>query len=151
MPLSFTSPLRHTPGSHLVSVIVEPDPPAGRAAARLRLKDHLPGDNRQDYAIEVVPALPVLLVDGDASGPIAEQRGTDFLRDALAPARDPTPGVLARVVPIQEFDAGPAVQRSGQGAGHPAARPDPVERAAPERRAGRGGGPTSSPTAAACW
>jgi hypothetical protein len=88
MPFSF----RHrfaAPGSHLVTVQAEPDA--------------LPGDDRQDFALEVLPQLPVLLVDGDANAE-ATRRGADFLRDALAPARDPHPAVLARVVPANEFD-----------------------------------------------
>jgi hypothetical protein len=50
------------------------------------------------------------LVDGDAR-PIspaetkARERGTDYLLNALAPKRDPSPIVLAKVVPIQEFDS----------------------------------------------
>jgi hypothetical protein len=103
VPLSFSHRFV-TPGSHLVSLIVEPDPPPEQRAPDYKIKDHLPGDNRQDFALEVLPALPVLLVDGDAR-PAPKRRGTDFLRDALAPARDPNPAVLARVVPIQEFDA----------------------------------------------
>ena len=27
----------------------------------------MPGDNRQDYAVEVMPTLPVLIVDGDGA------------------------------------------------------------------------------------
>jgi hypothetical protein len=94
----------NTPGTHLVSVIVEPDPPATERPFAYVVKDHLPGDNRQDYAIEVLPALPVLLVDGD-DRPGVKQRGTDFLRDALSPARDLTPAVAAKVVAVDEFDA----------------------------------------------
>src|SRR5207247_5205110 len=75
-------------GSHLVTVQFDGDP--------------LPGDNRQDYALDVVPALPVLLVDGDPD-PDAARRGVDFLRDALAPARDPSPSVVARVVSSADF------------------------------------------------
>jgi hypothetical protein len=102
VPLSF--PQRFlSPGSHLVSVIVEPDPPPGQRPAGYVVKDRLPGDNRQDLALEVVPALPVLLVDGDPR-PAPRLRGSDFLRDALAPARDRTPVVLARVVPVSDFD-----------------------------------------------
>jgi hypothetical protein len=93
-----------TAGSHLVSVIVEPDPPPEKRPPGYRVKDQLPGDNRQDVAVEVVEALPVLLVDGDLR-PNPATRGTDFLRDALAPARDRTPVVLARAVPVHEFDA----------------------------------------------
>jgi hypothetical protein len=84
--------LRHrfpAPGSHLVTVLAEPDA--------------LPGDDRQDFALEVLPQLPVLLVDGDPR-PDAPRRGADFLRDALAPARDPNPSVLARVVPAAAFE-----------------------------------------------
>jgi hypothetical protein len=55
---------------------------AGRAVD-YAIKDTLPGDNRQDFAVEVLPALPVLLVDGDTTG-APKRRGTDFLRDALA-------------------------------------------------------------------
>jgi hypothetical protein len=101
VPLSFSQRFA-TPGSHLVSVIVEPDPPAGQRPAGYEVKDLLPGDNRQDLAIEVLPALPVLLVDGDGR-PTVRQRGTDFLRDALSPARDPAPVVRAKVVSLREF------------------------------------------------
>jgi hypothetical protein len=102
VPLSF--PHRFTtPGSHLVSVIVEPDPPVEQRPPDYRIKDRLPGDNRQDFAVEVLPALPVLLVDGD-DRLAPRHRGTDFLRDALAPARDRNPVVMARVVPIRDFD-----------------------------------------------
>jgi hypothetical protein len=104
VPLSFSHRF-NAPGSHLVSVIVDPDPPREQRLAGYQIKDHLPDDNRQDLAIEVVPALPVLLVDGDARSAPAH-RGTDFLRDALAPALDRTPVVLARVVSIPDFDAG---------------------------------------------
>jgi hypothetical protein len=89
-------------GSHLVSVVVEPDPPIDKRPPGYRVKDQLPGDNRQDLAVEVVEALPVLLVDGDPRLNL-RYRGTDFLRDALSPARDRTPVVQARVVPLREF------------------------------------------------
>jgi hypothetical protein len=92
-----------TPGSHLVSVIVEPDPPPAERPAGYVVKDHLPGDNRQDLAVEVLPALPVLLVDGGDRF-AATRRSTDFLGDALAPARDLTPVVAARVVPFEDLD-----------------------------------------------
>jgi hypothetical protein len=111
LPLSFTH--RFTaPGSHLVSVSVEPDPPPEQRPSGYRIKDRVPGDNRRDLALEVLPALPVLLVDGD-SQPAPRERGADFLRDALAPARDPAPVVLARVVGIREFD--PALLTSDLG------------------------------------
>src|SRR5439155_17559322 len=76
-------------GAHLVSVQAEPDV--------------LPADDRQDFALEVLPQLPVLLLDGDPD-PAASRRGADFLRDALAPARDPSPAILARVVNVRDFD-----------------------------------------------
>jgi hypothetical protein len=89
-------------GSHLVTVLLEPDPPPDRRPAGYRLKDMLSGDNRQDFAVEVLPSLPVLLVDGDPS-PDASRRGTDFLRDALSPARDSHPAVRAQVVSVVNF------------------------------------------------
>lgn len=89
-------------GSHLVTVLVEPDPPPDRRPPGYRLKDQLPGDNRQDFAVEVLPALPVVLVDGDPN-PDAPRRGSDFLRDALSPARDPHPAVRAQVVSVAHF------------------------------------------------
>jgi hypothetical protein len=76
-------------GAHVIGVQAEPDA--------------LPGDDRQDFALEVLPQLPVLLVDGDPN-PAAGRRGADFLRDALAPARNPNPAVLARVVSSSAFD-----------------------------------------------
>ncbi|MFN4260285.1 MAG: BatA domain-containing protein, partial [Gemmataceae bacterium] len=102
VPLTFHQEFA-TPGSHLVSVIVEPDPPKEQRSKDYVVKDRLPGDNRQDFALEVVRALPVLLVDGDPK-PNAKLRGTDFLRDALSPKIDPKPRVLAQVVPIQELN-----------------------------------------------
>src|SRR5205085_4728519 len=98
VPLTFTHRFT-TPGSHLISLIVEPDPPLDQRPTGYQVKDELPGDNRQDIAVEVVQALPVLLVDGDAR-PTPKYRGSDFLRDALAPARDLTPVIAAKVVPI---------------------------------------------------
>ncbi len=88
IPISFTHRFA-TPGSHLVTLTLDDDP--------------LPGDNQQHFAIEVVRALPVLLVDGDER-PNPPTRGSDFLRDALAPRRDPNPALLVRVIPITAFD-----------------------------------------------
>ncbi len=87
-PISFKHRFPN-PGSHLITLKIG--------------NDALPGDNRQDLAVEVLPALPVLLVDGD-DRPSLKARGTDYLRDALAPTRDPNPSVLARVMPINAFD-----------------------------------------------
>jgi hypothetical protein len=94
-PFSFTHAFADA-GSHLVSVVVEPDPP-GQS-----VKDRVPDDNRTDFAVEVTPALPVLIVDGDPD-PAAPKRGAFSLRDALAPKRDPAPSVKATVVSIDEF------------------------------------------------
>lgn len=94
------------PGSHLVSVVVEPDPPPKKRPPGYQVKDELAVDNRRDFALEVLPPLPVLLVDGDTSQPGGnKRRGADFLRDALSPAIDPTPEVRVQVVRIQEFDS----------------------------------------------
>lgn len=117
VPLTFSHRFT-TPGSHLVSVTVEPDPPADQRPVGYQVKDELPGDNRQDIAVEVVQALPVLIVDGD-SRPTPKHRGSDFIRDALAPARDLTPVVLAKVVPIQEFDGAMLTARGVALAGTP--------------------------------
>ncbi len=95
-------------GSHLISVILEPDPPPGEWPANYPVKDELPGDNRQDFAIEVVRTLPVLIVDGDPTP--QPKRGVDFLRQALE-AGDPKPVVQAHVVSINQFD--PALVASG--------------------------------------
>lgn len=104
VPFSFAQAFV-APGSHLVSVILEADPPPQQRPAKYTVKDELPGDNRQDFAIEVVRALPVLIVDGQA-GSASEQRkpSVDFLRQALE-TRDPAPVVQTRVVPINEFDS----------------------------------------------
>lgn len=100
VPLSFGHRFA-APGSHRVALILEADPPPEKRPAKYAIKDEVPGDNRQDYAIEVVRALPVLIVDGDTLPP---KDGRDFLRDALAPALDPTPVVRVRVVSIDEFE-----------------------------------------------
>jgi hypothetical protein len=97
-------------------VLVEPDPPPEQRPPGYRIKDRVPGDNRQDLAVEVLPALPVLLVDGDPQ-PAPRERGTDCLRDALAPARDPAPAVLTRVVSIREFDPALLTSDLGKAAG----------------------------------
>jgi hypothetical protein len=121
VPFSFAHRFA-TPGSHLVSVVLEADPPPEERSAKYTVKDEVPGDNRQDFAMEVVPALPVLLVDGDAA-PVSKRRGSDFLRDALAPALDRTPVVQVRVVPIGEFDPAllslPEAGKGSEGAGRP--------------------------------
>jgi hypothetical protein len=96
VPFSFTHRFRTT-GSHLVSVIVEPDGPGAEP------RDRVSSDNRQDFAVEVVEALPVLIVDGESSAAPPPRRGSDFARDALSPRRDPNPVVRAEVVGINAF------------------------------------------------
>lgn len=77
-----------TVGTHLVSAIID--------------KDGLPNDNRRDFAVEVLPSIPVLLVDGEPRGGI-RKRPSDFLRRALAPDNDPQPSFIVRTVSINEF------------------------------------------------
>jgi len=101
LPLSFSQAFA-APGTHLLSVILEPDPPPENRPANYSVKDELPGDNRQDFAIEVMRELPVLIVDGTTRSN-STASGIDFLRQALE-ARDPAPVVRARVVPIDAFD-----------------------------------------------
>lgn len=101
VPITFSHRFDNA-GSHLVTVIVEPDPPEAERPAGYKVKDEIPGDNRQDLSVEVLEALPVLIVDGD-DRPSPERRGSDFLFAALSPERDLTPAVRAKVVPIQDF------------------------------------------------
>ena len=86
VPFSFTQRFASA-GSHLVTVQVD--------------EDALPGDNRAEYAIDVIPTLPILMVDGDPRH--ETRRGVDFLRNALAPVRDPNPSFLVQVVSISDF------------------------------------------------
>jgi VWA domain-containing protein/aerotolerance regulator-like protein len=95
-----------TPGSHVLSVVVEPDPPPEKRPPGYQRRDELAVDNRRDYALEVLPPLLVLTVDGEKDGPGGSKRkGITFLRDALSPAIDPTPEVRVQVVPVGELDA----------------------------------------------
>lgn len=82
VPLTFAR--RFPAGSHLVTLRIDPDA--------------LPGDDRQDFALDVLPAVPVLLVDGSARA-----SGGDFLHQALAPTRDPSPAFAVRTVPLAQF------------------------------------------------
>jgi hypothetical protein len=74
------------PGTHLVSLFIDPDPS----------QDLVRADNRQDLVVEVLQAIDVLLITGD---PTAAR----FLRDALQPASDPTPSVRVRMIRGEEF------------------------------------------------
>lgn len=97
VPFAFTHRFRSA-GSHLVSVFLDMDAPDAPDK-----RDRVPGDNRQDFAVEVVEALPVLIVDGETNPAMRSRLGADFLRDALSPARDPHPVVKSRVVTINDF------------------------------------------------
>jgi hypothetical protein len=109
VPYSFTHRFPR-PGSHLVTVLLEPDPPADDRPADYKVRDHVPADNRVDYALEVVPILPVLLVDG-GNDPDALDRGVAYLRTGLAPAADPTPAVAVEAMGVSQFDASALTER----------------------------------------
>jgi hypothetical protein len=85
LPFSFVQRFS-TAGSHRVTVRID--------------DDVLPGDNVADYSIDVTSAIPVLILEGDAT---ARHPSSSFLRDALAPIRDPNPGFLLRTIPVAEF------------------------------------------------
>jgi hypothetical protein len=102
VPLRFTHRFA-APGSHLVTVVLEPDPPPENRPPGYVVKDHVPGDNRQDLSVEVVEAVPVLLVDGDPN-PAGRPGAAYFLHAALTPKGDPNPIVQARTVPLADFD-----------------------------------------------
>jgi hypothetical protein len=93
------------PGSHLLSVIVEPDLPPEKRPPGYAVKDKLTADNRRDFAIEVLPPLPILLVDGEAGSGGNKRSSAEFLRDALSPAIDPTPEIRVQVVSHRDLDA----------------------------------------------
>jgi von Willebrand factor type A domain/Aerotolerance regulator N-terminal len=103
LPLDFTHQFVE-PGSHLLTLVVEPDDPAKKrdpVLDKTLIKDRLPADNRQDFAV-MLSLLPVLLVDGLAPTP-GKYRGADFLQVALAPARDKSRLVRARQVPLEKL------------------------------------------------
>jgi hypothetical protein len=107
VPLRFDLKLSK-PGSHLVSVVITPDPPRELREPGYVVKDSLPLDNRRDFSLEVVEALPVLLVDGNEKlheKPKGEKDGSDFLRIALAPEDTISPVIKAKVVSVAEFNA----------------------------------------------
>lgn len=78
----------HTVGSHLFSAIIS--------------EDALPGDNRRDFAIDVLPTIPVLIVDGEKPGVISP-RGSDYLRFAIAPANLAQPSFMVKTIALTEF------------------------------------------------
>ena len=90
-PQQLTEEFKYTfaaPGSHLVTVRID--------------QDELPGDNRRDFAVEVLAAMPVLIVDGDTR-PNPKSHGSDFIHDALAPGRDKDPAFNIRTISINDF------------------------------------------------
>jgi Aerotolerance regulator N-terminal len=109
IPLAFTHRFA-TPGVHRVGVILEADLPVGDRPGGYVLRDRVPSDNRQDFALEVVDAIDVLLVDGREASSSAEH-GPGFLRDALSPKRDPQPVARTRVVGVSAFAASPLTAR----------------------------------------
>ncbi len=84
LPVAITFTHRFPAGSHIVTFELPPD---GFAE-----------DNRQDYALEVLPSIPVLIVEGGNSG--------SFLRDALAPPKDTTPAFLVKSIPLGDWQPG---------------------------------------------
>ena len=119
--VAFTTTVRATGGRMPPSVNVEwdgrpagtvPVAPDGRVnvSRRFAAGSHVltlrASDARQDYAFEVVAAVPVLVLDGDPKG---EGRGVRLLKAALAPEKDPAPGFAVRVAPAVAF--GPVTLR----------------------------------------
>ncbi|HET6575353.1 MAG TPA: VWA domain-containing protein [Fimbriiglobus sp.] len=87
--------------------------PAGSHVVTLRLDpDDLPADDRQDFVLEVLPAIPVLLVriNESSSVPRSAFRVPRFLQDALSPPRDPTPAFRVRTITADEFRPGVLTQ-----------------------------------------
>jgi hypothetical protein len=91
-----------TPGSHLLTAIIG--------------DDALLDDNRRDFAVEVLPTIPVLVVDGDSRAP-STPSGSYFLRLALAPEGDAQPSFQIRRVTIGEFSSQLLTNPIGRDAG----------------------------------
>ena len=89
VPVNFRTSLSE-PGSHLIAV-------------RLLGRDAVPADDLAELAVQVVKAIPVLLVDGEP-GVEPFSGDTDFLRAALAPSDDETPQFRVRVITQKAFD-----------------------------------------------
>jgi hypothetical protein len=85
-----------TPGPHLVTVKA--------------------GASQQDLAVQVMPPLPVLLVDGDPPRGPREKGGTDYLEAALAPRGETVRSVVVRVVSADRFDPADLTQPLETGA-----------------------------------
>jgi hypothetical protein len=76
-----------TGGTHLVSLMLEPELPLERRPADYRLRDQFPADNRQDLAIEVLEDLPILIIDGDKK--VAADSSSRYVERALKPREPP--------------------------------------------------------------
>ncbi len=77
-----------TPGSHLISADIS--------------EDALPGQETRNLAIDVLSAIPVLIVDGDISA-AAPMRSSDYIRYAIAPADLSQPAFVTRTIGLSEF------------------------------------------------
>lgn len=80
---------------------------AGSHSVTLKLPaDALSTDNRQDFALEVLSTIPVLIVDGSD----ADSAGSDYLRDALAPAKDAAPTFAVRTMRFKDWSGASLTQ-----------------------------------------
>lgn len=107
IPFSFQHKFT-SPGVHLVSIVVEPEPPPAERKPKYQLRDCIPADNRQDIALEVLPSLPVLIVDGGDAG--QPESSSYFLHKALSfsPAGTRS-GVQPQVLSLKGFEADSSV------------------------------------------
>ncbi|MGF1578315.1 MAG: VWA domain-containing protein [Gemmataceae bacterium] len=88
-------------GSHVVSVVVEPELPPKKRQDEYKERDRLTVDNRVDRAVLIQRALSVLLVDGDTK--LSTTSGTFYLEPALQPRQSTASGVVVRTVTSNEF------------------------------------------------
>jgi hypothetical protein len=101
VPLAFKYAFPST-GSHLLSVVVRPDPPPEQRLFGHVLKDYLAADNRCDLAVVVGERLHILLVDGDEE--ITPESSTASLRKAFSAAETDHPSaVVAAKVSYKNF------------------------------------------------
>ncbi|MES2789361.1 MAG: VWA domain-containing protein [Planctomycetota bacterium] len=86
-----------TTGGHLVSIVMDPD--------------SLPGDNRADAVIEVLPSLPVLVVDG-APHPDPTRSESFFLKIALGASSTGTALIKPQLLALDQLQ--PAILKDAQ-------------------------------------
>ena len=86
IPLRVTR--RFPPGPHLITLRLDPEM---RASV-----------GRQEYAIDVEPVIPVLIVDGETQPDIGPF-GSEFLRTTLAPVRGPAAAFVVRMMGVTDF------------------------------------------------